>query len=585
MNKYNFTFLILFLFISLAFAQPRQDYALFFVVMDFDNWANFPQSSEQQVREIEQELQSNYGFQTEFVSNPTRRQVLDKLDEYQRKSFGEDDQLLIYFSMHGEYKEGGTGALIPKDGQLKDKYGDSWIRHPLLADLTNDIDCEHILLAIDACYSGTFGGSRGMPSGAAFRKKGDCQYKIGQALKYKSRQYATSGGAERTPTDSQFADKWLEALRVRNTDGILNYAELFGVLHDAYPRPMHGEFKDHMKGGDFIFVNKNACSSIRTKTDEEDWNSIEANFNIERIFEHIRNYPNCIHEKKIGEIIAGNSLTIKTDKKDSKIVQSEKKRKNKTPATKNSNGVHDGKPIMVRVEGGTFKMGCTSEQSDCEEDETPVHSVTVNSFSISKYEITNEQYARFLNEKNGDVSEYLEPGKYRRLEYKWSKFRAKAGFEKHPITDMTFEGAKAFAEYYGMRLPTEAEWEFAARGGTKGKGYKYAGSNTIKEVAFYHENSGNSFKKVGTKLPNELGIHDMSGNVWEYCSDLYSSKYYRKVKNGATNPVGPNNGDGYVLRGGSSKSTENDCRISNRKYFPKVAFFSSFDMGFRVVKD
>lgn len=302
-----------FAFNSLYAQNPSRtgtDYALFFVVKEFDKWQDFDGISVQQVREIEKELKENYGFRTEFVLNPTRNQVLAKLDEYQQKRFTRMDQLLIYFSMHGHYQEGATGALIPKDGKQKDPYQDSWIYHPLLEGKVNRIPCDHITLALDACYSGTFAGARGKPEALAFKTADDCASKAAIALRYKSRLYLTSGGKERTSIDSQFAEKWLEALRLRNTDGVLSHNDLVGVLEDASPIPRYGEFKGHVKGGNFVFVHKKSCENktglkYDLEADKNAWMQARKDDTAIGYSRYLAQFPNGefkqLAEKKISE--------------------------------------------------------------------------------------------------------------------------------------------------------------------------------------------------------------------------------------------------------------------------------------------
>jgi formylglycine-generating enzyme required for sulfatase activity len=129
------------------------------------------------------------------------------------------------------------------------------------------------------------------------------------------------------------------------------------------------------------------------------------------------------------------------------------------------------------------------------------------------------------------------------------------------------------------RLPTEAEWEFAARGGKKSKGYEYAGSNEIEAVAWYDENSEDKTHPVGQKKPNELGILDMSGNVLEWCSDWYEESYYNSSP--GNNPQGPASGSNRVLRGGGWSYIPRNCRVSIRYYYYPVSWHSS--IGFRLV--
>lgn len=250
---------------SLASAQTAirngKDYALFFVTTHFDQWPALPES-DKDVRALASELETNYGFQKADIRlNLSRAETIKTLVDYQKKAFGPNDQLLVFFSTHGFYDDA-IGALIPKDGKLDDPSYESWITHPTLEAMVTRIQCQHVLLALDACYSGTFSAKfRDRPGSPAWEAESDCASKCVAALKFKSRLYLTSGGKERTPAQSQFIKKWLEGLRVRNFDGIMSFYELYAVLSEATPKPMSGDFKDHAAGGDFIFVIKNGCSN------------------------------------------------------------------------------------------------------------------------------------------------------------------------------------------------------------------------------------------------------------------------------------------------------------------------------------
>lgn len=216
---------------------------------------------------------------------------------------------------------------------------------------------------------------------------------------------------------------------------------------------------------------------------------------------------------------------------------------------------------MVYVSGGTFIMGATSEQgSDAEDDEKPTHSVTVSDFYICKYEVTQTLWKEVMG--NNPSS--------------WKG-------DNLPVENVSWDDCQDFIRKLNtltgknFRLPTEAEWEFAARGGNKSRGYKYAGSNNIGDVAWYEDNSGSKTHVVGTKSPNELGIYDMSGNVWEWCQDWYGD--YSSASQ--TNPTGASNGSGRVLRGGSWDFNARYCRSSNRgDYTPDYRYFS---LGLRLV--
>ncbi len=217
---------------------------------------------------------------------------------------------------------------------------------------------------------------------------------------------------------------------------------------------------------------------------------------------------------------------------------------------------------MVFVEGGTYTMGATPEQgSDAYDWEKPTHSVTLSDYYIGETEVTQELWKAVM----GNNPSYFEG-------------------DNLPVEQVSYEDVKTFITKLNQktgktfRLPTEAEWEYAARGGKKSRGYKYSGSNNIDDVAWYYENSGDKrlnddtwdvdeldrnncrTHPVKTKQPNELGIYDMSGNVYEWCSDWYGD-YSR---NAQTNPQGPSFGSNRVFRGGSWDDDAERCRVAFR---------------------
>ena len=217
---------------------------------------------------------------------------------------------------------------------------------------------------------------------------------------------------------------------------------------------------------------------------------------------------------------------------------------------------------MVKVEAGSFIMGCTSEQGcDCDSDESPYHRVTITQdYYIGKFEVTQELWEAVMGTNPSSWKTY-----------------------DRPVVKVSWKDAQEFcAELNRMtgrhfRLPTEAEWEFAARGGKKATNAKYSGSSSIANVAWYTGNSDGQTHPVGKMRPNELGIYDMSGNVWEWCQDWcgnYSSA-------SQTDPQGPYSGSYRALRGGGWNSRERNCRVSTRlKCDPE---FRNDNMGFRLV--
>ena len=200
---------------------------------------------------------------------------------------------------------------------------------------------------------------------------------------------------------------------------------------------------------------------------------------------------------------------------------------------------------MIYVEGGTFTMGCTSEQgSDCYSDEKPLHRVAVYNIYIGETEVTQALWEAVMENNPSGFKNENHPVEY----VSWNdcqKFLQKL----NSLTGKTF------------RLPTEAEWEYTARGGNMSIGYKYAGGNFLNDIACYANTTTSAVKM---KLPNELGLYDMSGNVWEWCSDWYSNSYYGPSF--SINPQGPSSGLGRVLRGGCWTSGAVLCRVTSRTH-------------------
>jgi len=216
---------------------------------------------------------------------------------------------------------------------------------------------------------------------------------------------------------------------------------------------------------------------------------------------------------------------------------------------------------MIFVKGGTFAMGCIAARAnECEDDEKPAHSVTLSDFYIGKHEVTQRQWYAVMGSNPTAFT------KSRNL----------------PIDNVTWNEVQEFISKLNgktgknYRLPTEAEWEYAARGGDKSGGYKYSGSDNIDKVAWYRENSDLETNSVGHKQPNELGIYDMSGNVWEWVNDCYGT--YKSAPE--TDPQGPLSGSNRVYRGGSWDDGAEDCRISSRDYY--YPSFRSYFLGFRL---
>lgn len=234
---------------------------------------------------------------------------------------------------------------------------------------------------------------------------------------------------------------------------------------------------------------------------------------------------------------------------------------------------------FVLVEGGSFTMGSNSGDSDGK----PVHQVTVSSFLIGKFEVTQEQYQAVIGTNPSFFSSGSEAPKRPVEQVSWydavnfcNKLSEMEGLQKV----YTINGTDVRADFSrnGYRLPTEAEWEYAARGGASSKNYKYAGSNDVGQVAWYGDNSGRMTHAVGTKAPNGLGLYDMSGNVFEWCWDWYG----RYRSNQQTDPAGSSSGTSRVRRGGCWYNEAVILRVASRGDSTLSSRYSN--LGFRVVR-
>ncbi len=231
---------------------------------------------------------------------------------------------------------------------------------------------------------------------------------------------------------------------------------------------------------------------------------------------------------------------------------------------------------MRLVQGGTFMMGATQEQGEsANADEKPAHKVSVRpyrSYYMGETEVTHELWKAVM-------------GKYHK------SYNKKTGSPQTPVTAVSREECEIFLEKirkitgYSFYLPTEAEWEFAARGGNQSKGYKYSGSNSVEEVAWTNQNSNGQVQIVATKKPNELGLYDMSGNAFEWCVDTYNEKMYTTntplkaiydPENSYYELTAP-----FVVRGGSYVHNAHPCRVSARNSVPQKSVHYT-DVGFRL---
>ncbi len=260
--------------------------------------------------------------------------------------------------------------------------------------------------------------------------------------------------------------------------------------------------------------------------------------------------------------------------------------------------IHKLENNMVLVQGGTFTIGCTKEQeADCYTEEKPSHKVTVKGFYINKYTVTVKEFEVFVKETNyvtGAEQVGWSPT------YDGKKWQNKVtginwrhnldgsvyneNERNKPVIRVTWLDATEFCKWLSKktnkkyRLPTEAEWEYAAIGGNKSRGYKFAGGNAINFLAWQDDTTTHV---VGQKIPNELGLYDMSGNVWQWCSDWQVDEDYTSAP--VVNPKGGATGNFRIRRGGSWRSNGKNCRVAIRGWSQPDG--SDLETGFRLVRD
>ncbi len=616
--------------------RAGKDYAVFFYVTSFQpGWQALP-DTKAEAEALKTVLETSYGFETKLVPNPTRQQIYDEIAAWNQR-LTPNDQVLFFFSMHGYYDPGSElGYLVAADGLYRDEYYTTWLDYNSLRPYFARCKAKHVLVALDACYSGSFGNIERAPDHPAYDEGQDCQTQIDATFQYAARQYLCAGNKEsKTPGKSLFAAKLLETLRQGSTDadGILHFDDIAYALGKVRkPEPVHGAFAGHDPGGEFVFVRKNACArqpdrdgdtvpdaldqcpdtwgsqasgcppegpkGDDTARDLAAWKTAKQQNTETAYRDYLRQFPQ-------GEFKDLANQALRTFEADAARRRDETAwevatEKNSTEGYKKyladyPNGLHRSEAEakikasdprenavqpdnFVFVKGGTFQMG--SNEND---DEKPVHSVTVSDFYLSKYEVTVAEFKAFINatryktdaEKKGKSLVFTTDWKEQNgVNWKYDprgNLRP-SGEYNHPVSHVSWNDAVAYAEWLSKktgrpyRLPTEAEWEYAASGGSNAH-TKWAGTSEENSLTRYANADGNKdgyalTAPVGSLQANSLGLYDMSGNVWEWCSDWYGSDYYKSSS--SSNPSGPGSGTSRVLRGGSWDSAPQDCRVAYR---------------------
>jgi len=529
-------------------AETRADGKNYLLLIGLDGYTSIAplQNAVRDTKGVAKVLLSRYQFEEKntlqlYNEDATRDQIITAFDTFADK-ITEKDNLLIYYAGHGYYREKlKIGYWVPVDA--KDGKFSSFINHSTIRDYMRAIPAHHSFLIVDSCFSGNLLRGRG-------RDLNPTEVHANKVDRFPSRWCLAAGMIEKVSdgfvgSHSPFAKSLITYL-VKNQDQQFPVQDLIthvakATSYNADQTPIGGVIlKTGDENGQFVFRRAMKAASMPAQKDsaEEAWKAATAMNTRTGYRAFIRKYR---HSPYFEEAFDRMDLLEGIGTESSKVKKQEILKKQQK---------QQGPIEMVRVEGGSFQMA---------EDYT----VELSSYEIGKYPITQKEWMDIMG---SNPSEFT-------------------GADNLPVEMVNRKDIQAFLEkinskHPGMnyRLPTEAEWEFAARGGTKSKGFEYAGSNDLDEVGWYINYSDMQTHPVGQKRANELGIFDMSGNVNEWCEDRYSKYPSGKHKN----PDGPAEGAHYVIRGGNWGSEAGDCRVAFRIGWSPV--FGLNLIGFRLAR-
>ncbi|MDX2247207.1 MAG: SUMF1/EgtB/PvdO family nonheme iron enzyme [Bacteroidia bacterium] len=595
------------------------------LVIGIDQYAHF-QKLNNPVRDSKgliEVLTGRYRFEpddvkTLFDEKATRESIIDVLDEL-TATVTDKDNLLIYFAGHGYFrKEMNTGYLIPVDAR-KEKFSDL-IPNSTIRDYISAIRAHHTLLVVDSCFSGSL----------LHRDAEVLQIKAlaDKVDRFSSRWGLAAGLVERVSDgpiggSSPFAQSLITYLR-KNDSPRLPVSELIQYVskittYNADQTPVGGVLdKTNDLGGQFVFDLREAVFN----EEETFWQATVAKDTLSAYRDYRQKFSDgkyrsealsqmkLLEEKQAWETaLTRNKVSSYEDFLEeyptSQYAPEAQKRIDALlhptvvaqPAVKTpvSPKVNFPLPEMILIKGGTFEMGSDNGKDR----EKPIHKVTVSDFWLGKTAVTVSTFSAFITATGYKTDAEKEDGSYIWTGSDWKK---KAGVNwrcdalgkiraenewNHPVIHVSWNDAKAYCDWLSKetgqqwRLPTEAEWEYAAGGGSEQRTI-YAGTNNeseLGEYAWYTKTTNDKgTRPVGQKKTNRLGLYDMSGNVWEWCNDWYEDYSSSDI----SDPQGSEKGTSRVLRGGSWYDGAEYCRVSNRNGSTPDLRVSS--LGFRPAR-
>jgi formylglycine-generating enzyme required for sulfatase activity len=599
----------------------ENSYALVIGVSDYTaGWPKLP-GVKKDIAAVKESLEK-HGFQVTVVENPNCERLKKAYDDFINQ-YGQNpyDRLLFYFAGHGHTVKlaygGEMGYIVPADAPNPERDSRGFLAKAtdmqMVEVYAKRIQSKHALFLFDSCFSGKlFAISRAVPE--------NITYKTVMPV----RQFITSGSAdEEVPDKSIFCLQFIEALNGEgdiDKDGYVTGTELGEFLEKTvinytknYQHPQYGKIRDRLLDkGDFVFLllgqkweqpipmpseSKFSIDDLkevdRAEALKAAWASRKKE--MEKAFSDVTDYQksDAPPERKVTawerfvdafrednpysqeddrmrqeasqHIAHWKAEQSKASEKSTQIPSLEKPAES-PPLSKGGEGGFIGKDgaEMVLIPAGEFQMG-----SNDYDDEKPVHTVYLDAFYMDKYEVTNALYKKFMDATGHKAPVYWNNSKYNAPD--------------QPVVGVSWHDAKAYADWAGKRLPTEAEWEKAARGGLVGKKYPW-GDELTRDYANYYGNGGkdqwSGTAPVGSFDPNGYDLYDMAGNVWEWCADRYDSDYY--VESPKDNPQGPSSGTYRVLRGGAWNGDDPDDLRAATRYFNEPTLTGS-NVGFRCV--